>query len=299
MSLLRALVCLPPVIILVCLCESSATMADEKENKKPDAKELLKTFRSEFVAITPGQDKFPAEFDFGPIAGGTNKAVRTTLTENFEISKFETYQVIYEAVVGSNPSRWKGTRNSVDSATIEGATDFCQKATQLMREAKLIEADQIVRLPTEAEWEYCCKAGTTTEYSFGDKARREGDTGNKASMLAEYGWHLDNSPGNDPEVGVLKPNPWGLYDMHGYIWELCADHWTDSLAEAATTPHQPHRAGDDTMTFAMRGGSWKDKFTLLRSSSRREHLTLMTDDSIGFRCVIAKEEKPREEPPAK
>ena len=286
------------ILFLMLLSTLSAVMfcgtqlsADEKEPVIADRLQLLKTFRSEFISITPGTKKFPQEFDFGPSSKTQITAGRTTLTENFEIAKFETYQGLYESVTGENPSRWKGARNSVDRATIEGATEFCQKATLLMREAGLIDSDQVVRLPTEVEWEYCCKAGTSTLYSFGENAQKDSDTGFKASVLAEFAWHFENSPGNDPEVGVLKPNPWGLYDMHGYVWELCSDNWTESLTEVAMTPHQPHRNADDTTTFAMRGGSWKDKFVVHRSSSRRQHLTLATDDTIGFRCVLAKEAK--------
>jgi formylglycine-generating enzyme required for sulfatase activity len=282
---------LPTLLLTLCCVMLCGTLAcaDEKEQATSNRLQLLKTYRSEFVPITPGQQQFPQEFDFGPSGKSQTTAVRTSMAENFEIAKFETYQGLYESVTGENPSRWKGVRNSVDSATIEGANKFCEKATQLMREAGLIDRDQVVRLPTEVEWEYCCKAGTSTIYSFGDNPRKDDDTGLKASILAEYAWHFENSPGNDPEVGVLKPNPWGLYDMHGYIWELCSDNWTESLTEVARTPHQPHRNADDSTTFVMRGGSWKDKFVVLRSSSRRQHLTVATEDTIGFRCVIAKE----------
>ena len=269
----------------------SPIAADEKGKGTDERLRLLKTYRTEFIVITPGEKQFPQEFDFGPSGKTQTTSVRTRMVENFEIAKFETYQGLYESVTGANPSRWKGLRNSVDSASMEGATDFCEKATQLMREAGLIDPDQVVRLPTEVEWEYCCKAGTTTLYSFGDNAQKDGDTGLKASVLAEYAWHFENSPGNDPEVGVLKPNPWGLYDMHGYVWEVCSDHWTESLTDVAKSPHQPHRNPGDSATFVMRGGSWKDKFVTLRSSSRRQYLSFTTDDTVGFRCVLAKEGK--------
>ena len=99
-----------------------------------------------------------------------------------------------------------------------------------MRAAKLIKPNQIVRLPTEVEWEYCARAGTSSVYSFCDKARAEDDAESRASILNEYGWYSLNSKGQNPAVGELKPNPWGLFDVHGYVWELCGDEWTNSLA---------------------------------------------------------------------
>src|SRR5262245_64010052 len=101
--------------------------------------------------------------------------------------------------MGSNPSRWKGARNSAEMMNLEEAQQFCEKATDLMRAAGLIERGQVVRLPTEAEWEFAVRAGTTTKYSFGDDVAK----------LGEYGWFTGNAAGNDPEVGVKKPNPWG------------------------------------------------------------------------------------------
>ena len=131
------------------------------------------------------------------------------------------------------------------------------------------------RLLTEIEWEYCCRAGTTTAYSFGDTAVKPGDTGNKASVLDEFGWHTGNAAGNDPPVGAKKPNPWGLYDMHGYLWELCSDPWKPT----------PKGQSADDGTQTLRGGSWKDRFPKLTSSSRVAFKLLAKDDAVGFRCV--------------
>src|SRR5206468_970100 len=110
-------------------------------------------------------------------------------------------------VMGQNPSRWKGPRNSVEMMSWEDANEFCGKITRKLRKQGLIEKAEVIRLPTESEWEYCCRAGTTTKYSFGDKARKDGDVSPKASILNDYGWHTGNAAGNDPAVGVLKPNP--------------------------------------------------------------------------------------------
>jgi formylglycine-generating enzyme required for sulfatase activity len=101
--------------------------------------------------------------------------------------KLETTQEIYALIAGSEPSRWKGPRNSVEMASWHEAVAFCQKATVLLRAEKLIAADEVVRLPTEREWELACRAGTSTAYSFGDDA----------AQLGEFAWFHGNAAGND------------------------------------------------------------------------------------------------------
>jgi gluconolactonase len=215
---------------------------------------LLKTFRQEFIAITPGEGKFPRSFKMG-----NGEAVReATLGREFYVAKYEVPQNLWEAVLGSNPSKWKGKRNSVEMLSLAEANAFCRKATDLMRAAKLIEAGEEIRLPTEEEWEYTARGGTTTKYSFGDDARD----------INDYAWHTGNASGNDPPVGAKKPNGWGLYDVHGYLWE-----WT--IAEKTAEG-----------TGVLRGGSWKDSAEKLTSSYRRVEKADLQDDAVGLRCVL-------------
>jgi formylglycine-generating enzyme required for sulfatase activity len=202
-----------------------------------------------------------------------------TLKEDFSMAKYEVPQNLYEAVMGENPSKWKGKRNSVEMMTYDEALQFCEKLTKLLRGQKLIAEDETIRLPTEAEWEYCCRAGTTSEYSFGDDATKDGDVGNKATLLDAYGWHTGNAAGNDPPVGALKPNPWGLYDIHGYLWEFTTDDWKPSYAD----DQEP-----DAKKIALRSGSWKNKHPDLRSAARIGFLKDSRDDAVGFRCVKSK-----------
>lgn len=264
--------------LTIAVCSSSAMSAAAQE-----LPELLKTFHAEFVDIQPGTGKFPAEFTRGSAQGtaAERPVQKVTLTEPFAIAKYEMPQNLYEAVMGHNPSRWKGPRNSVELMTWPEAVEFCRKATDLMRKQKLIGDDEEVRLPTEIEWEYCCRAGTTTGYSFGDEIRRENDPPKKNSILDEYGWYTGNAAGNDPPVGALKPNPWGLYDMHGYLWEFTSDAWTDTLAAEKPATARPER-------IVLRGGSWKDPADRLTSSFRRPYAVTDKDDAVGFRCVKAK-----------
>ncbi|MCA9089215.1 MAG: formylglycine-generating enzyme family protein [Planctomycetaceae bacterium] len=261
------------LILIAC----SSMLADGAEPAPQSTEQLLKRFVAEFVEITPGKGTFPASFQFGEVT-----PQEVTLSQPFAMAKYEVPQNLYAAVMGSNPSRWTGPRNSVEMLTWSQARDFCSKITGLLHAQKLIAEDEVIRLPSEVEWEYCCRAGTTTAYSFGDGAQAESDVSPKATLLDKYGWHTGNAAGNDPPVGALAPNPWGLYDMHGYLWEFCEDAWHTGPVTA--TPHTKA----DTTQVVIRGGSWKDRFPDLRSAYRKPFPVAGKDDAVGFRCVRAK-----------
>ena len=242
----------------------------------PQQLELLKTFRAEFVEITPGQGRFPRNFRLGPdLKAGPSLPVE--LGYSFQVARYEVPQNLWEAVMGSNPSKWKGPRNSVEMLTFAEAEAFCRRATELMRAAKLIQPDERIRLPSEAEWEYVCRAGTETTYSFGDDVQ----------MLGEFAWFTGNAAGNDPPVGAKKPNPWGLYDIHGYLSEWCTDTWHDSL-DGAPKNGRAWTDGGDAQRRVIRGGSWKDAAPLLASGHRRAIPQETRDDAVGLRCILAK-----------
>jgi len=235
-----------------------------------DQTQLLKTFRSEFVKITPGEGQFPKTFMMG-CKDDTQKQV--TMESDFEIGKYEVPQDLWQAVMGTNPSVWKGPRNSVEKLSLDDAKSFCKTTTVLMRKAKLIRNDEEIRLPSETEWEYVARAGTTTKYSFGDDKQE----------LNDFAWSTHNAAGNDPPGGAKKPNPWGLYDIHGYLWEWC-------------TPSEPEQAdaSDEEPNGIVRGGSWKDPANKLTSCSRATVAVGLRDSAVGLRCVVAKTAKPDE-----
>ena len=281
-------------LLIALIMGSTAVLAiggspQESAAKKLSTASLLKLFVEECVAITPGTEPFPKSFQMGgPIDGPLAAVAREVeMKTSFRISRYEVTQELYRAVTGINPSRWKGDRNSVEMVSFQDAQQFCARLTILLQSEKLLTDKELVRLPTEAEWEYSCRAGTNSQFSFGDSATAEGDQENIASLLNEYAWHTGNAAGNDPVVGALKPNPWGLYDSHGYLWEYVSDPYT-TPAFALDEPTSSLKNTSPTANAAriIRGGSWRDHHSLLTSHSRMLIPAYAGSDAIGFRCVI-------------
>ena len=146
------------------------------------------------------------------------------------------------------------------------AVEFCRKLSDLPAEKS---AGHVYRLPTEAEWKYACRAGTTTKYSFGDRA----------SELGDYAWYRDNSGKTTHPVGGKKPNPWGLYDMHGNVWEWCQDWYGDYPSGAVTDPTGP-ASGDRRV---LHGGSFFLRTSDVRSAYRNNYQPATRGNAIGFR----------------
>jgi formylglycine-generating enzyme required for sulfatase activity len=239
---------------------------------------ILQRFVQEFVPLAPRAGAAPASFRMGSAgeAPDSEKPVVTiTFARPFALARYEVTQELYEAVMGRNPSKWKGPRNSVEMVSWEEANAFCRKVTDELRRRKLLIEDDEIRLPSEAEWEYACRAGSTTAYSFSDKA----------DDLGVYAWFKGNSKGEDPPVGKKKANAWGLYDMHGYVWEWCADDWRSTLAGTPADGSPRSRPGERDRV--LRGGSWADDAEHCRSAFRHHQAHDFRSDTIGFRCVRA------------
>jgi formylglycine-generating enzyme required for sulfatase activity len=286
-------ICIAILISVAAQLGADSVSAADRDSKLSDAQTgLLKTFREEFVSITPGRGRFPKSFQMGAARGPENEQPVREVSFNysFQMAKYEVPQNLYQAVMGNNPSRWKGPRNSVEEFNFEQTVEFCSRVTLSLRTAGLIAMNQEVRLPTEAEWEYCCRAGTKTRYSFGENAQtkdqRDAGEEKQAALLDPFGWHTGNAAGNDPPVGALKPNAWGLYDMHGYLWEFVADDWHDDFSSAPVDGRARTGAGQDARR-TIRGGSWRESFSNLTSSVRRDVSRDFHRDDLGFRCVLA------------
>jgi len=275
------------LIALVLGAVGMAALSLAGEQKKlpdpiPRKAAILKLFAEEFVAITPGKGKFPESFMMGTEKGGHDNERpqhKVTFKYSFAMAKYEVTQELYHVVVGSNPAKFQGLRNGIDRVSWDDANAFCEKATGLLREAKLIKETERIRLPSEAEWEYCCRAGTTTAWSFGDN---END-------LGKYSWYKDNSAKEDPPVGKKLPNAWGLYDMHGYVWEWCADAWHPDYKDAPTDGSA--RKKSDSKDRVLRGGAYPDPPDEQRSAYRHHAAPDAKTGAIGFRCVKVAAEK--------
>ncbi|MEY4565224.1 MAG: Serine/threonine-protein kinase PrkC, partial [Planctomycetota bacterium] len=187
--------------------QQKAASPDPYPNTLPE--KLTNSIGMKFRLIKPGTFRMGSpESESG--RRGHEHHHQVTLTRPYYLGVYPVTQEEYERVMGSNPSYFKGKRHPVENVSWEDAMAFLSKLNTLASEKSLGGS---YRLPTEAEWEYACRAGTTTAYSFGDSE----------SELEKYGWYDENSGYTTHPVGEKLPNGWGLYDMHGNVWEWCAD----------------------------------------------------------------------------
>ena len=194
---------------------------------------------------------------------------RVAITRPFYMGVYPVTQAQYRAVTdNAPPSKFKGYSNPVECVSWHDAEEFCG--------ALSARSGRSVRLPTEAEWEYACRAGTTTSFSFGDDE----------VMLGRYGWFDGNSGDKTHPVGQKQPNPWGLHDMHGNVWEWCSDLYADSYANAGET--DPQGPGSGTARV-LRGGGWDSSTRDCRSANRDKNKPDNRDDDVGFRVVVGLE----------
>jgi formylglycine-generating enzyme required for sulfatase activity len=203
--------------------------------------------------------------------------VKVTITAGFWMGKCEVTQAEYERVIGTNPSPSNEDPNRpVVKVNWFEAMDYCSKLTQMTESAGRLPGGYAFRLPTEAEWEYACRAGTTTRFSCGD---------DKAdSILGDYAWFTRNSEFMAHPVGLKKPNPWGLHDMHGNVMEWCLDRYERVPAGGNSTNSVVSASGNLRVA---RGGSWLYEGKACRSANRDDYGPSNRCSDIGFRVVLA------------
>jgi formylglycine-generating enzyme required for sulfatase activity len=203
-----------------------------------------------------------------------------TISHGFWIGKFEVTQREYLAVVGSNPSQFTGDLNRpVETVSFFDATNFCVMRTVQDSAAGKIPPGTHYRLPTEAEWEYAARAGTSTRFSFGDDLNE--------TQLAANGWFINNGGNMTHPVGLKAPNPWGLYDMAGNVYEWCSDWYGPYPGGLATDPQGPP---SNAIGFkVIRGGAWDESESGCRSARRQVEgvSPFITDFILGFRVLLA------------
>ncbi|MDR3221636.1 MAG: formylglycine-generating enzyme family protein [Candidatus Accumulibacter sp.] len=192
---------------------------------------------------------------------------QVTLSESFYLGKYEVTQAQWEAVMGGNPSKFKGRSNPVETVSWDDVQVFIERLN-----AK--EGTSKYRLPTEAEWEYAARAGTTSAWSFGDDAASAG----------QYAWYKNNSGQQTHPAGQKQPNPWDLYDMHGNVWEWVQDWYGNKYY--AKSPSADPKGPSIGVGRALRGGSWGDSAKYLRSA-RYGNMPDTRDEFNGFRLALS------------
>ncbi len=223
--------------------------------------DLGKGIQLEMIAIPGGK------FLMGSPAGegaDDEKPQHEVAIAPFYIGKYPITQEQYEAVMGKNPSHFKGAKRPVEKVSWDEAVEFCRKLSE--------KSKRSFRLPSEAEWEYACRAGTTTKYSFGDRISKENV-------------NFENHYKGTTEVGRFPANAFGLHDMHGNVWEWCADHWHANYQGAPKDGSAWVEKGENSRL--LRGGSWFSNLDYCRSAYR-SHLTPGSRHyGLGFRVACS------------
>jgi formylglycine-generating enzyme required for sulfatase activity len=282
---MRSIVFAPIVILMVVLQSGCNDLPDVPGNQP---KVLTNSIDMKLVLIPKGTFMMGSP----PDEKGSEEDERrheVTISRDYHLGMHEVTQAQYKKIMGKNPSHFQGNAvaerhpetnrvvKDVDSAnhpveqvSWEDAVEFCQRLSALPEEKK---AGRVYRLPTEAEWEYACRAGSQTAHSFGSDEK----------SLVNFGWYDSNSKGMTHAVGLKKANAWGLYDMHGNVWEWCADRYGEYPKGSATDPRGPE-AGSDRVD---RGGSWLLVAVFCRSANRFRCDPSFRYDSLGFRVALS------------
>lgn len=247
----------------------------------------------EFIAISAGAFLMGSPDSDREAEADEKPAHRVTISKPFLLGKFEVTQAQWEAVMGSSPYGGARSNPYFDLPGMakrvrqpnNPVTVSWNEAQQFLQRLNQREGHLLYRLPTEAEWEYAARAGTSTSYSFG----------NDRALLGRYAWHGENfATGSPHPVGSKLPNPWGLHDMHGNVWEWVQDNYGRYDAAAATDPTGPASGAGKVV----RGGSWHVTAGGWRSAHRKEYPADYRGISIGFRLVrMASVEQPHETSP--
>jgi formylglycine-generating enzyme required for sulfatase activity len=219
--------------------------------------DLGKGIKLEMIAI-PGGSFLMGSEDFAD----TKPVHRVTLSP-FHIGKFQVTQAQWQAVMKTNPSRFKGDTLPVERVSWTDAFEFCLKLSE--------KTGNEYRLPTEAEWEYACLAGSTGKYCFGDDE----------ALLEKYAWYNKNSGGKTHPVGQKKTNNWGLCDMQGNVWEWCEDLYGRYSPQLTINP----RSGGSGSGRVIRGGSWDNNSVHCQSAARCNDPLDSHLGNLGFRLV--------------
>ena len=232
----------------------------------------------------------PGTFEMGSPddeLGRDAKETRHTvvLTQGFWIGRYEVTQPQYQAVMGMNPSSYNGDDRPVDSVSFRDALNFSERLTANEMSAGRLPKGYLYTLPTEAQWEYACRAGTTKALNSGK------DLSSAASCdeMGEVGWYEDNAGNATHAVGQKPSNAWGLHDMHGNVSEWCWDFYkADYPSGTVTNPPGPWSRVDGYGSCVFRGGSWHTSAQSCRSAARGHDFASHGGPQCGFRLALAR-----------
>ncbi len=230
-----------------------------------DQKSITNSIGMEFVLIPAGEFNMGSPSNEVGIDNEESPVHRVKIANGFYIGKYEVTQKQWRKVMENNPSNFKGDNLPVEQVSWNDAQDFIKKLNEK-------EGANKYRLPSEAEWEYAARAGTKTSYSFGDDE----------SKLGDYAWYDANSGSKTHDVGQKKPNPWGLYDMHGNVWEWVQDSYYSNYNGA---PTDGSAWEGDVSDRVRRGGSWNFNTWGCRSAFRDDFAPAYRYFNLGFRLV--------------
>ncbi|MCL1915468.1 MAG: formylglycine-generating enzyme family protein [Desulfovibrionaceae bacterium] len=260
---LPALVFLLLFSLLFCGFQSGAAQGRDKT--------FTNSIGMEFVLIPSGSFMMGRDPAFEEGNDSELPQHKVNISKPFYLGKYQVTQTQWEAVMGSNPSKFKGRNNPVEQVSWDDAQAFIKRLN-----AK--EGHSRYRLPTEAEWEYAARAGTSSAYTFGDDKHD----------LSGYAWYDGNSGDTTRPVGQEQSNGWGLYDVHGNIWEWVQD-W-HGKKYYANSPETDPKGPSSREYRVFLGGSWYDvAFEYCRSASRGYDSPDIRDFLIGFRLALSPE----------
>jgi acetoin utilization deacetylase AcuC-like enzyme/formylglycine-generating enzyme required for sulfatase activity len=235
-------------------------------------------------------------FEMGSEKGTSDELpVHRVWVSPFLMDRFEVTQDQFKKYQLPDPSHFKNPKNPLEQINWTDATLYCNERSLAEGLEPCYDEETWecnfeangYRLPTEAEWEYTCRAGTSSKYSFGNDVRK----------LKIYAWFADNSSGKTITVGQKKPNPWGLYDMHGNVSEWCNDFYSENYYK--DSPEKNPKGPVEGKERVLRGGAWNSSADSCRSSYRTSDPsiddTCLASDAIGFRCVRNASDNPSPE----
>jgi formylglycine-generating enzyme required for sulfatase activity len=239
----------------------------KRQGTEPEPSTFTNSISMEFVLIPTGTFMMGSPYSDTQVEDKEKPAHRVTISQLFYLGKYPVTQGQWEAVMGTNPSHFTGDQNRpVERVSWEDTQEY-------IRRLNTRESSARYRLPTEAEWEYACRAGSTPRSCFGDNR----------SQLGVYGWYDNNSRGMSHPVGQRKPNAWGLHDMHGNVWEWVQD-WYGAYDPEPVTDPQGLASGSHRV---VRGGSWHSEAGGCRSAYRSFGAPSDRYDFVGFRCACS------------